>query len=71
MDLQITVSNGTPILQEGAQTLRGTQRIDRYMRPGRLRKPPWEVEKWRLEDGRQLKIGRPIGKTEWIIEELK
>lgn len=57
-----------PVVREGEQATRGSQRLDRYHRPTRWRQPAREVEKWCLEDGRSVKFSRAVSKSTWEFE---
>lgn len=72
MDKNITIriEAHVPVLRQGGQDTWGAERLDRYHRPGKWLKPAREVEKWRLQDGRVLKISRAAGKDQWEFEAL-
>ena len=43
-------------LEVNGEILRGVRRIDRYVKPGKWRRPSEQVEIWCLEDGREVRL---------------
>jgi len=58
------------VVYQGSQATCAVQRLDKYTRPSRFLKPPVEVEKWQLDDGRLLKIYKMTSQQNWSIESL-
>ncbi|SMB93133.1 hypothetical protein [Deinococcus hopiensis] len=61
----IQVSDVGVELEMNGEALRAARRVDRYVKPGKWLRPSEYVEIWRLEDGREVRVSRVHGTSEW------